>query len=133
MSVDENKRILSGAYEAVSRGDPGPLAEALADDIVWTIIGSTALSGTSRGRDAVRQNIFARLRARLADGPIRFEIERLIGEDDWVVMLANGFATAKDGRPYNNVYAITASFSGGKIVEMRDYVDTALIDAVLGR
>ena len=131
MSVESNKAILRSAYEAVSRRDAGPLTAALADDIVWTIIGTTVMSGVSRGKNEVAEKIFGRLRARLADAPLRFEIDHMIGEGDWVVMLARGFAFAKDGQPYNNTYAITARFRDGRIVEMTDYIDTALIDRVL--
>ena len=63
--------------------------------------------------------------------PEPFTIERLIAEDDHVVLIANGTATAKTGRPYNNSYCIVARFTDGKIVAMTDYIDTELITSAL--
>ena len=45
--------LLRDVYEEVSRGNPRPLLEALADDVSWTIIGTAPLSGTYKGKDAV--------------------------------------------------------------------------------
>jgi len=129
--VEANKALLRSAYEAVSRRDPGPLTEALSEDVVWTVIGTTRMSGTARGKKEVAEKIFVPLRASLSDAPLRFEIDRLIGEGEWVVMLARGYATTREGKPYNNTYAIVARFENGKIVEMTDYIDTALINEVL--
>ena len=60
-----------------------PLLDSLADDIEWTIIGSTALSGTSRGKQEVIDKLLKPIRARLADGPIVFQPERFIAEGEY--------------------------------------------------
>src|SRR5262245_3389931 len=99
MSEQANKALLRHAYEELSRGNRTPLMEALADDITWTIIGTTALSGTYRGKQDVVDRLFARVRARLGS-PIVFAIEELIAEGDRVVLLARGQATSHTGKPY---------------------------------
>ena len=131
MNTADNKRILERAYAAASKGNGTPLLESLADDVSWTIIGSTALSGTYRGKAEVRDKLFGGLRARLA-GPVVFTPERFIAEGNFVAMQARGQATANSGKPYNNTYCIVARFAGGKIIEMTDYVDTELITSALG-
>ena len=131
MSTEENKRILERAYAEVSNGNGAFLLEHLADDVTWTIIGSTLLSGIYRGKNEVVNKLFVGLRARL-QGPVVFAPERFIAEGDFVVMQAHGRATAKGGKPYNNVYCIVAGFENGKIKTMIDYIDTELITAALG-
>jgi uncharacterized protein len=126
-----NKALLRHAYEEISKGNPAVLMGSLADDIRWTIIGTTALSGTFNGKQEVADKLAIPLRARL-DGPIVFTLDDFIAEGDQVVMRARGRATAKSGKPYNNSYCIVARIVGGKIQEMTDYVDTALIDRALG-
>lgn len=133
MPVESNRELLRHVYAEVSKGNPQPLMDAMADDIRWTIIGSTVLSGVSRGKAEVLDKLLRPLRARLADGPIRFIPERFIAEGDHVVMIANGQATAKSGKPYNNTYCIVARIADGKIQEMTDYIDTELITSALGR
>jgi hypothetical protein len=126
-----NKALLRQVYEEISKGNPALLMESLADDIRWTIIGTTALSGTFNGKQDVAEKLAIPLRARL-DGPVVFTLDDFIAEGDQVVMRARGRATAKSGQPYNNSYCIVARIVDGKIREMTDYVDTALIDSALG-
>lgn len=133
MTANENRELLRRVYAGVSRGDPQPLLNALADDACWTIIGTTALSGVFHGKAEIMEELLTPLRARLADGPIRFEPEGFIAEGEHVVMLAKAYATARSGAPYNNTYCIVARIVDGRILEITDYIDTALIDAVLGR
>jgi uncharacterized protein len=132
MTVAENKQVLAHAYGELSKGNPGALLDALADDVEWTIIGTTALSGVCRGKAEVLEKLFGGLRARLAPGPIVFTPERFIAEGAHVVMQAKGKATAKSGKPYNNTYCIVARIEAGKIKEMIDYIDTELITSALG-
>jgi len=132
MMAAQNKQLLKNIYSEISRGNPQLLLDSLADDVEWTIIGSTALSGTSRGKQEVIDKLLKPLRARLADGPVVFEPQRFIAEGEHVVMQARGRATAKSGKPYNNTYCIVARVVDGKIKEMIDYVDTELITSALG-
>jgi len=126
-----NKQLLRHVYAEISKGNVQPLLDSLADDVEWTIIGSTALSGTSRGKQEVIDKLLKPVRARLADGPIVFRPERFIAEGEYVVMQAKGRATALSGKPYNNTYCIVCRIVGGKVKEMVDYVDTELITTAL--
>lgn len=127
-----NKHLLRHVYAEISKGNVQPLLDSLADDVEWTIIGSTALSGTSRGKQEVIDKLLKPIRARLADGPIVFQPERFIAEGEYVVMQAEGRATALSGKPYNNTYCIVCRVVDGKVKEMVDYVDTELITTALG-
>ena len=132
MDTATNKQLLQDIYAEISRGNPQLLLDSMADDIEWTIIGSTALSGTSHGKQEVIDKLLKPLRARLADGPIIFQPERFIAEGEYVVMQARGRATALSGKPYNNTYCIVCRIVDGKLKEMIDYVDTELITTALG-
>jgi uncharacterized protein len=132
MDTATNKQLLQDIYAEISRGNPQLLLDSMADDIEWTIIGSTALSGTSHGKQEVIDKLLKPLRARLADGPIVFQPERFIAEGEYVVMQAHGRATALSGKPYNNTYCIVCRIVDGKLKEMIDYVDTELITTALG-
>jgi ketosteroid isomerase-like protein len=126
-----NKDRLEHIYTEISHRNAVPLLDGLADDAVWTIIGTTVLSGVYRGKQEITQGLLKRLTDRL-DGGVAFEIVTLIAENDHVVLVANGTATARNGRPYNNKYCIVARFGpDGKIHEMTDYIDTELVTAAL--
>jgi ketosteroid isomerase-like protein len=130
MGVAENKRLLQHVYVEISKGNLEPLLASLADDIEWTIIGTTRLSGTYRGRQEVIDGIVRPLGEAL-DGHVAFTFEPFIGEDDYVVMRARGRGRAKSGRPYNNAYCIVGRIKDGKIHALTDYIDTALITSAL--
>ena len=132
MDTTANKQLLQDIYAQISRGNLQPLLDSMADDIQWTIIGSTAVSGTSRGKQEVIDQLLRPIRARLTDGPIVFQPERFIAEGEFVVMQAKGRATALSGKPYNNTYCIVCRIVDGKVKEMIDYVDTELITSALG-
>ena len=132
MDTTANKQLLQDIYAQISRGNLQPLLDSMADDIQWTIIGSTAVSGTSRGKQEVIDKLLKPVRSRLADGPIVFQPERFIAEGEYVVMQAHGRATALSGKPYNNTYCIVCRIVDGKVKERVDYVDTELITSALG-
>ena len=125
-----SKQVLEHVYREASRGNSQPLLDALADDIQWTIIGSTELSGVYRGKREVTDSLLARLRSRLVT-QVAFTIDRLIADGEYVVMQARGQATAVTGLAYDNTYCIVARIVDGQIREMTDYVDTELITRVL--
>ena len=127
-----NTQLLRHVYAEISKGNVQPLLDSLADDVEWTIIGSTVLSGTSRGKQEVIDKLLKPIRARLADGPIVFQPERFIAEGEYVVMQAHGRAMALSGKPYNNTYCIVCRIVDGKVKEMVDYIDTELITSALG-
>jgi uncharacterized protein len=125
-----SKQVLEHAYREASQGNLQPLLDALADDVQWTIIGSTELSGVYRGKREVTDGLLARLRARLAT-PVSFTFERFLADGEYVVMQARGRATAVTGLAYDNTYCIVARIVDGQIREMTDYVDTELITRAL--
>ncbi|HSP98888.1 MAG TPA: nuclear transport factor 2 family protein [Candidatus Dormibacteraeota bacterium] len=114
------------AFESVGRGDLAPLTQLLADDVRYTLIGSTPVSGTHQGRAAVARHLFGPLTAALA-GPLVFSIERLLRDGDWVVMQAQGRARLRSGAPYDNVYCLVFRFADGAVREVTEYLDTGLV------
>ena len=131
MSAAPDAEAVRRAFEGVRRGDLATLIELLAADVVYRLIGSTAVSGTYRGRDAVVARLFTPLGAALA-APLRFEIEGLLSDGDRVVMQATGHTTLRSGAPYNNTYCMVFRFAGGRVAEVAEYLDTQLVARAFG-
>ena len=55
-----------------------------------------------------------------------------VGARLFVVAQTAGTAETHDGRPYNNTYCQVIRIRDGKIAEVKEYFDTALVDAVFG-
>ena len=131
MDNEKNKQIVLEFYAAGARGDMESCFSLLADDITWTNIGTTRFSGTYRGKQVLIDQLLGPLFGQLKSG-IASTIERVIAEDDVVVVLTSGVAETLAGVPYNNSYCQVMRFRDGKIAEVKEYFDTALVDSVFG-
>ncbi len=133
MTTDSNRRVLQDAFARLAEGDGRAFVGALADDVRWTIRGSTAWSRTYDGRDAVLAELLEPLFAGFAGPRYRATAERILADGDHVVVLARGAAATRAGARYDNEYCYVCRLEGGRIVELVEYLDTALVEAVLPR
>ena len=131
MGVAENKEVVRSFYEAANRGDFETCFGLISDNIVWTNMGSTKFSGTYRGKRELMEKLIGPLFGQLKGG-ISSSIEKLFGEDDYVIALTSGSAETIDGRPYNNRYCQIIQVRDGKFVEVTEYLDTALAGTIFG-
>lgn len=125
-----NKEAIMHAFEGVAEGNGQALAELLAEDVTWKIIGNTAWSGTWSGKQELFTQHFGPLSAELANAPILVPT-RFIGDGDLVVVEAQGRNQTRAGREYNNTYCLVFEMAAGKIKTVTEYLDTALVNAVL--
>ena len=131
MSAAENRQLLQRIFARLAEGDSRPFVERLASDVRWTVMGRTPWSRTYEGKAVVLGELLGQLRARLADR-YRATAERIIAEDDYVVVQARGQATTTAGLPYNNEYCFVYRLEDGTIKEVTEYLDTALVVSALG-
>jgi uncharacterized protein len=127
MTAAEQKNRVHRAYADLAQGNPATLLELMAPDVVYTLIGTTAFSRTMRGRDAVVQQLWLPLSEALAT-PLALDIDCLIVDGERMVVQGRGHARLKSGAPYNNTYCFVNRFAGEHIVEVTEYLDTALVN-----
>jgi hypothetical protein len=130
MAAADNKRILQAAFAALETGDGRPFGECMADDISWTIIGTTPWSRTYSGKTVVQRELLRPLFAQFSDRYTNRAL-RFIAEDDYVVVECRGQSTTKSGQAYNNSYCYVCRFANGQMVELTEYLDTALVEKAL--
>jgi uncharacterized protein len=130
MGLPENKAVVRSMGEAKNLD---AMLATMADDVRWTIIGSTKWSRTMNGKkeiiDKLLQPIFAELASMGSS-----TTDNVIAEGDYVVVQshASGRET-KTGRPYDNTYCNVFKVVDGKIKEITEYLDTELVTAAFGR
>jgi ketosteroid isomerase-like protein len=127
-----NETIVRGMLSALSRGDAAGFLAPFADDVAFRIVGTTRFSGAYAGKGEVVARLLEPL-GRLLDGGIAIEVEGVVADGEWVATRSRGRARTKAGRPYENEYAHFWRLRGGRVVEVHEYMDTALVDEVLGR
>jgi ketosteroid isomerase-like protein len=130
MTLNETKEIVTHIYDELAKGNSRPLLEAFADDVRWSVIGTTPWSGTYVGKAAVLDDLLAPLRAQFGTR-YKARAHRVIGEGEFVVAEVRGEVTTKAGKPYNNTYCFIFRFADGRLKEINEYCDTDLLRTAL--
>lgn len=132
MSASENKEIIQKMFIELGNGNAAAFLGAMADDVQFTLIGTTKLSGVFKGKQELAGKLLGPLGAAL-DGGLVITPDNLIADGDFVAMQARGKSVAKNGKRYDNTYCQVFKFSGGKIKEVTEYLDTELVTSVFGK
>lgn len=130
MSTAANKELMTEIYEELAKGNRMPFRNAMAEDFRWVMKGNTAWSRTYEGRDAVRNELIKPLYAQFTDEYAN-TASRIFADGDYVIVECEGRVTTKSGRPYHNQYCLIFRLEHGKIKELTEYLDTALVNEVL--
>ena len=130
MSETDNKRLLQDIFYELAKGNGQPFVEAMADDFCWTITGTTKWSRTYRGKHAVRTELLRPLFSQFAD-KYRNTATRILADGEHVVVECTGKVTTRAGEAYNNTYCYVIRMADGQLTELTEYLDTALVNAVL--
>ncbi len=131
MSANSNKALIERAFAGTAKGDPTDFVGLFGDDIVWIVEGTSKWSGRWEGLATVQGELVPRLFSRFAT-PYYNYADQIIAEDDMVVARVRGETTTHRGDAYDNSYCFVIRMKDGKIVELREYMDTALAERVLG-
>jgi ketosteroid isomerase-like protein len=127
---------LRGGYEALGRGDAGPLLDLLGDDFEWSepLLAGYPLSGMHRGAEGFATGVLAPL-AELLEGLI-FDIDDVVEADGRVVvtgvMRGHPAGSSSDGEwelPFAHVWEL----SGRSPVRGRGYFDRSRLTVAASR
>ena len=132
MGATENKQLIETMFAELSRGNGEGYLERLADDVQFTIIGTTKFSSTFNGKQDVVNRLLTPLMAELESG-IQVIPDHIVAEGDTVVVQAHGISKTKTGKSYNNTYCQVFRVAGGKVKKITEYLDTELVTAVFGK
>ena len=124
-------KLIQRAFDQWAAGT-GNFFDLLADDIEWTIAGSSPYSKTYTGKQPFLDQAAAPLTVRLAT-PIVPKVRSLYAEGDVVVAVWDGTATAKDGQPYRNTYNWVMTVQNGRITKALAFLDMAAYMDVINR
>jgi uncharacterized protein len=131
MSAAENKKLMQEIFARLANRDGALFYESLADDATWTVTGQYSWSRSFKGKEAIARDLIGHLRTRLTERT-RTVAHRFIADGDFVVIEANGDNITKEGARYDNEYCLVYRLESGKIKEIREYCDSALVESVLG-
>ena len=131
MSAIDNRKLMQEIFAGLANRDGTLFTASMAADFRWINIGSNKWSGTFEGKEAVLRDLLGPLRAKLM-ARSRTVAHRFFADGDYVIVEARGDNVTRDGKAYNNEYCFVFRLLDGKIKEVKEYSDTALVEAVLG-
>jgi uncharacterized protein len=132
MSADKNKIIMQEIFEGVARGDGRKFYEHVAEHATMEVTGDYSWAQTFRGKDCINRDLYGYVRSLLSPEGNKTHAFNFVAGDDWVVVEARGDMVTRDGTPYRNHYCLLYRFEDGKIVQMKEYQDSAMCERVLG-
>ena len=127
----KNKEIIASAYHRWTQGE-GNFFDVLADDAVWTVMGSGPSAVTTCSKQEYIDRMVRPMAARFAV-PLRPTVRGVWAEGDTVIVRWSGDAVRNDDQPYHNEYAWFFRMRDGKAVEVTAFFDLPAYDAVLDR
>ncbi|MFH5821869.1 nuclear transport factor 2 family protein [Georgenia sp. AZ-5] len=110
---------------ATASGDVDIMQQLLADDATWWIPGELPVSGTWTGHDEIFGRMFATAGQHIAEGTLKIEVSKAIADESHCVLLWQAQAESVHGHRYSNQYCMVFEVRDGKIVSVREYIDTA--------
>jgi hypothetical protein len=125
MAEAENKKTVQDMMAAWARGQGGFL-DLLAEDVHWTVIGSTAVSRTYTSKQAFIDGAVKPLGEKIS-GAIQPTVRDIIADGDKIVLQWDGRAVGKNGTIYHQTYCWVMRIENGKVREGTAYLDTELI------
>jgi uncharacterized protein len=96
------------------------------DKVDWIVEGTHPLAGHYKSKSDFVAGTFAKLAKVLPNGA-QLVVEHLIVKDDQAVVELHSLATAKNGLKFDNRYCWVCRFVNRTIVEVRAYLDSALV------
>jgi ketosteroid isomerase-like protein len=124
MSLDE--QTVRSIFAGLEHGDGDAFFSHVADDVDWTVMGTHPLAGHYPSKAAFKAGTFSKL-AKVLPGGAQLNVTNAFVSGDTAVVELLSAATAKNGMRFDNHYCWVVRFDQEMIVEVRAYLDSALV------
>lgn len=125
METERNRQVVRRYFDAVNAGDMDTIAALLDDDASFWVPPSLPDGVTFRGKAMVLKLFTESVALYDPDGGLSVTIHSLTADEDRVAaeLVIRGRAAA-DGAPYENWYHFLMRIRDGRIVEIREHLDS---------
>jgi uncharacterized protein len=121
-----NEQTVRSIFAGLEHGDGDAFFEHVADDVDWTVMGTHPLAGHYHSKRAFQEATFSKLGKVLPNGAELRVTNVIVAGDMAVIELVSG-AIARNGMRFGNRYCWVTRFDGQRIVEVRAYLDSAMV------
>jgi uncharacterized protein len=113
-------------FKNLESGDGKGFFDHVLDDVDWIVEGTHPLAGHYHSKAEFLAHTFEKLEKVLPQGTELY-VEHVLVSGNWAVVELRSDATAKNGLRFDNRYCWVCRFAKGTIVEVRAYLDSALV------
>jgi uncharacterized protein len=106
--------------------------DRVADDVNWTVMGTHPLADTYRSKTSFTHATFDRLKPLMRSG-VRLHLQRLFIDGETMIAELQARSTTLEGAAFDNHYCWICRFEGERIVEVRAYLDSAMVAYTVDR
>jgi ketosteroid isomerase-like protein len=131
MNTAANKKLIQQVFADSASRSGTTFVDSLAEDACWTVTGQNSWSQQFKGRDAIMNGLMGYFRSFFAERP-RTVAFNFIADGEYVAVEARGDNVTKTGQRYDNHYCLVYRVVDGKITEIKEYLDSDLVERVLG-
>lgn len=125
-----NIENVENLFKNLETGNSDNFFDHVSDDVSWTVMGTHPLAGTYYSKEDFISHTFRRLNRILEEGVI-LKVKNILLQDETAVVEMESISTALNGKPFNNTYCWVVYFKNEVIVEVRAYVDSALVQKLI--
>lgn len=115
-------------FATLSSGDLDALARQLHEDASWEpMVRGIPGAGIHQGRDKVINEFLAPVRGTFRPGDPKVHVDALVSDGERVMAETRASGQRADGKPYDNRYAWAFELRDGKILKVREYMDSLYV------
>ena len=134
MATDLNRKAVRNFYADVARKNAGEdidLSRHFTSDAEWKLPRTSPLHGKLKGADAIAGLFEGSVDDYYQPGSMRYDYHAELADGDYVMMQFTLTAITASGEDYENDYAILFRMEDGRIAEIKEFFDTALLFSLL--
>lgn len=129
MSIEDNKAFVRHFFKLIEAGDAEAIADSYDPEGQVHTMGSTIISGT-RGMDEIRA--FSGAVLDTFPKGLAYTIHTITAEGDNVAVECEAVGEHVSGQHYHQHYHFLFQFRNGKLLHLKEYLDTELVTKVFG-
>ena len=123
MNSHDTRTVVEAYFQALSEGRMGDAARHVSPDVKRWVSGEGSWPFGGHQDAAGMAHIMGVVHDRFPEG-VRLAVRTITVEGERASVEASGAMRRRDGRMYTNAYCYVLTVTGGKIVEVREYLDT---------
>jgi ketosteroid isomerase-like protein len=122
----DTRKIATAFFERMAANQFAEAFEMMDENVIYTVIGSTPISGVFKGK----KDLFERLIPALGKfkDPVNVTVKEYIVEGDRAVVLTAGVGEAPFGHYVQDPCVFVLRVRDGRIIDLLEFVDTVMLE-----